>query len=378
MYKICHITSAHQTDDDRIFVRECSSLAKEENYDVYIIGPGNSYSSNGVTIIGIGARPKRRKDRVLGFANELISKALSLEADVYHIHDPELLRHALKLKRNGKSKVVFDSHEYYSVQIASKQYLPKICRNVVAKCYKKYENYVCKRIDAVIFPCRINGRHPFQEIAKECVLIDNVPVENEIDLCERIINETEFHTQVPVVEYTGSLSRERGVDCLIEACNRAGVKLVLAGRVYPESFGQFIQKEMLSKDIEYRGVCDRKEIMSIHASSTIGASLLKHVGQYPIIENLPTKVYEYMMMEKPFIISNFSYACSVVDKYKCGIVVDPSDVDEIVDGIMYLINNPKEMDKMGKNGREAIEREFNWNKEETKLFQLYKTLLELE
>ena len=33
--KICHVTSAHKSNDIRIFKKECVSLAKEEENEVY-------------------------------------------------------------------------------------------------------------------------------------------------------------------------------------------------------------------------------------------------------------------------------------------------------------------------------------------------------
>ena len=38
--KICHLTSAHSALDDRIFFKECVSLAKV-NFDVYIVAPNS-------------------------------------------------------------------------------------------------------------------------------------------------------------------------------------------------------------------------------------------------------------------------------------------------------------------------------------------------
>ena len=52
-------------------------------------------------------------------AKDIYKKALEIDADIYHFHDPELLPYGLKLKKKGKS-VIFDSHENYSEQIKEK------------------------------------------------------------------------------------------------------------------------------------------------------------------------------------------------------------------------------------------------------------------
>ena len=62
----------------------------------------------------------------------------------------------------------------------------------------------------------------------------------------------------------------------------------------------------------------------------------------------------------------------IIEKYNCGICVNPNDTEDIANAINFLINNPKESEKMGYNGRIAIENHFNWNLEELKLIKLYK------
>ena len=37
MIKVCHMTSAHKSSDVRIFEKECVSLAKKEEYEVYLL-----------------------------------------------------------------------------------------------------------------------------------------------------------------------------------------------------------------------------------------------------------------------------------------------------------------------------------------------------
>lgn len=57
----------------------------------------------------------------------------------------------MKLKRKGK-KVIFDSHELYSVQLRQKPYLPGLVYQLIAALYTVYERYAVKRLDGVVFP----------------------------------------------------------------------------------------------------------------------------------------------------------------------------------------------------------------------------------
>ncbi|MBK6951734.1 MAG: glycosyltransferase [Crocinitomicaceae bacterium] len=129
--KIAHLTSAHQDGDVRIFHKECVSLAKA-GYDVSMIIPNTaSRVEKGVNIISFQIKKGSRMFRAIKAVNRVYKEALKLNAHVYHLHDPELLRIALKLKRKGKI-VIYDAHEDLPRQVLSKSYIPKIFRSLIS------------------------------------------------------------------------------------------------------------------------------------------------------------------------------------------------------------------------------------------------------
>ena len=77
----------------------------------------------------------------------------------------------------------------------------------------------------------------------------------------------------------------------------------------------------------------------------------------------------------PVICTNFVRWKGCVDRWHCGICVDPENVDEIAAAIRYLLDHPDEARQMGENGRRAVKEEFNWGVEEKKLLALYEKLL---
>ena len=103
--KIVHLTSAHPRYDIRIFLKECCSLATN-GFSVSLIvadGKGDE-QKNGIAIFDVGAS-KGRLDRMRNVTSRVFKKAVELDAEIYHLHDPELIPIGLKLKKLGKKVI---------------------------------------------------------------------------------------------------------------------------------------------------------------------------------------------------------------------------------------------------------------------------------
>ena len=122
--------------------------------------------------------------------------------------------------------------------------------------------------------------------------------------------------------------------------------------------------------VEYRGKLNWCEIREIYQKTKIGMSILKNSGQYGKMDNLPTKVYEYMSMGLPVIISDSPYN-RIVEREGVGICVDPLNIEEISHAINRLLENPQECSDMGERGRKIIREMWNWEEESKKLLSIY-------
>ena len=289
MIKVCHMTSVHKADDGRIFQKQCSSLAKA-GYEVSLVAGGESYEENGVHIVGVGELDGGRIKRMLKLSRRVYKKALEQDADIYQIHDPELLLYALKLKRRGKT-VIFDSHEKYTDLMKDKPYLPGWSTGIVAGLYGAYERSVLGKIDAVIFPCLKNGKHPFAGHCRRAVTVDNFPILEE--LYDR------YDSSIPKkprsICHIGSLTRSRGITNVVKAAYASDTRAYLAGSFSPEEYRSSLESMPEFANTSYLGELDRDGVCRLLQECQIGMATLLNIGQYNQYDNLATKVYEYML-----------------------------------------------------------------------------------
>lgn len=377
MYKICHITSAHSRFDDRIFAKECVSLA-QNGYDTTLIVNDDLPDEivSGVKIISTNLYPANRFKRIYQL-KKIFLKAISIDAEVYQLHDPELLLIAKKLKKKGK-KVIFDSHEFYRDQIKSKDYLKGPLKNIVGKLYSIYESKILNIIDGFIYVCKridADGRiwDEYETRCKHVAIVPNYPTEKNV-----IQNKKQYgiyNNRKMRICYTGSLSAHRGIEVLIDACYRADVELILAGRFESENYEQYLKNKISYQCVDYRGQVSLQEVYDIYAEADVGAQLLLDVGQYYKLAVFGVKVYEYMQMHLPVIINNAPYNTKMIKEYQFGLSVDPKDLEAVVNAINYLKDNPEEIHKMGDSGYNLYIEKFQWSIAEHNLIELYEAVL---
>ena len=365
--KIAHLTSVHQRYDTRIFIKECSSAAKKfQTYLIVADGKGNEVKNN-VSLIDVG-QPENRFNRVFSTTKKIFQEAIKINADIYHLHDPELIPIGKKLKRLNK-KVIFDAHEDLPKQILSKQYIKKPFRKLLSKASAIYENYELKKFDAII-TATPQIKHKFSKINHSTIDINNFPIFTEFNS-----NQSNQPKKLNQICYIGGYSTARGIIEAIEAINLCSesTRLFLAGKYIEGSLEQKLHSLPGWEKTKDLGWLGREQISTLLDSSRIGLVTLHPTESY--IESLPVKMFEYMAAGLPVIASNFPLWEDIVLSSNCGICVNPQAPDEIANAIMYLMENPAIAEQLGNNGKNAIINKYNWALEENKLMSLYQQII---
>lgn len=365
--KIAHLTSAHQRYDTRIFLKMCRSLVAAGHDVTLIVADGAADElRDGVRILSV-SKPRGRLDRMWTSTRRLFAKAMELDCDVYHLHDPELLLVALRLKSRGH-RVIFDAHEDLPLQILSKSYIRPGVRQMVSTAAGLFERFACRQVDAVV-AATPTIRDKFARLDIEAVDINNFPVLGEFDAS------VSWDQKAREVCYIGSIVASRGIRELVAAMSltRSGGQLALAGDFQEPNLQADVEAMPGWSRVNWLGFLSRSEIRSVLCQSTAGLVTLHPTPAY--LDSLPVKMFEYMSAGLPVIASNFPLWREIVEGSDCGICVDPLDPASIASAIDQLMENPDRARRMGENGQRAVHARYNWGVEEKKLLALYERLL---
>jgi len=364
--KVAHLTSVHARYDTRIFLKQCRSLAKA-GYDVSLVvadGLGNE-TRDGVRIADVG-KSVGRVGRMLGATRRVLTRALEIDADVYQLHDPELLPVGLSLKRRGK-RVIFDSHEDVPQQILSKPYLHPIARRVASGLMNRFEIYACHRFDHVLAATPFI-RDKFLRHGIECADINNFPMLGELE------SDAGWSEKKREVCYVGGMARIRGATELVRAIGlcQSGARLNFAGPIQGSELAASLRQMREWKQVDEKGFLNREEVRGVLAHAMAGVVTFLPLPNH--IDAQPNKMFEYMSAGVPVIASHFPLWREIVEGNECGICIDPQKPEEIAAAIDYLVENPETARRMGESGRKAVYDRYNWGKEEEKLLALYRSL----
>jgi len=346
-------------------MKECASLA-ENGYDVTLLVNDNNPDeiNKDVKIVSTKFKPKNRLERFLKSRKLLFQKALEINADIYHFHDPDLLPLGNKLKRKGK-KVIFDSHEDVPEQIKDKTWIPKLIRGLIAKVYSYYEKASLKRYDSVITVTP----HIVERLSKinfNTIMVTNYPILGSVSNTNR--------EPQNAICFAGGINEEWNHDKIIKALeNIDGVKYILAG-TGTKQYIDFLRSLPGWNKVNYVGKVPHEEVKNIYAQSIAGIAL-NYSNQAKNEGTLGnTKLFEFMEAGLPVICSNYRLWKEIVEENNCGICIEPNNIEEIKNAINYIINNPEEARIMGENGRKAVIEKYNWKTQEEILLKLYAKL----
>ncbi len=166
------------------------------------------------------------------------------------------------------------------------------------------------------------------------------------------------------VLYFGRLSKEKGVETLLEAYSSLEIPLKIVGTGPLED-----ELRMRFPEVEFLGYQTGQSLIEIvkHASLVVVPSEWN--------ENCSMAILEAMALGKPIIASRVGGIPEQIDDQKTGILFDMGNVQNLHEGISSLWRRPSLRQEMGRAARRKLEQEFSLEKHCDKLVELYKSVV---
>lgn len=193
----------------------------------------------------------------------------------------------------------------------------------------------------------------------------------------RILREENKWNNKIVFMYSGYLNDINGIKFFIESMKhlpqkyKKEIQIVILGRGNLEKYVQSYTKND-SLNVSYLGLIPYEEMPSYYAACDV--FVIPRPSTPPAESLTPMKLLEAMAMEKIVLVSSVKGMTEIVKDNVNGFVYTKDDNKDFLNKVSYVIENKEDIAIFGKNARENISEQFNWELSKTLLDRIYKRL----
>jgi glycosyltransferase involved in cell wall biosynthesis len=307
------------------------------------------------------------------------------QIDALHIHDLPLVKTAIKVAGKYNIPVVADLHENYpeAIKIYRRNARGKLL-NIISpvRKWKDLEKYCVRRADKVITVVEEAKQHYIDECGikdnKIVVIMNYEDLEHflTIPVDDKIINKYQsFFT----ITYVGAFGYHRGIDTAIMAMPAISTqiphsRLLIVGSGSNQKDLIDLAKKLHREDVvEFTGWQPFNLVPSYIAASQI--CLVPYQSSDQTNASAPHKLFQYMAMSKPVIVSSMDSLSRIIKETGAGLVFTAGNAKELADLVIGLYENINQQLQFGQAGFKAVQTRYNWNNNSELLKKLYANLV---
>lgn len=165
-----------------------------------------------------------------------------------------------------------------------------------------------------------------------------------------------------VVCYIGTMGMAHGLETLLSAASqlqteRPDVLFLLVGEGADKARIHTLAESLGLSNIRFLSQQAREKIPALISASDACLVLLKKSEIFKTV--IPTKMLEFMACARPVILGVDGEARRIVEAAGAGIVIEPENASALADAIKQLAANREFGDRLGRQGREYIVRNFS-------------------
>jgi glycosyltransferase involved in cell wall biosynthesis len=309
--------------------------------------------------------------------------------EIIHAHDLPVVKTAASVAKKFDIPIIADLHENYPEGIKAWR---KVKTSLMSKLFnrispiwrwKRLERMVLQRVDRIITVVDEAKNHYVNDCGvspeKVTVVMNAEDLEEfgNLEIDESLV--TKYKNDF-VISYIGGFGPHRGIDTAIKSMPKVleeipDARLLLVGKgsgVFDKEMRELCKDLNVENNVVFTDWVDFRLVPSYIALSDV--CLVPHHASGHTKTTIPHKLFQYMAMKKPVIVTDCKPLKRIVAECECGLVVPSGDYNEMAEAVIRLYRDNEYARKLGENGRKAVEEKYNWETEAKKLCELYKGL----
>lgn len=306
--------------------------------------------------------------------------------DVIHVHDLRLVKVGVLLAKQFNMKVIADLHENYPAAIKSyvmDNSIKSIIRRYSVDRYSRwvaYEKQILQEVDAVIAVVD----EAKTRIVRDCKIspekvyvVSNTESMNSFGKMSIDTAVADNYKGKFVISYIGGVDFHRGLDTVVKAMPQIlkkktnAILLIVGGKDdhCERSLKALAKSCGVEEEVRFLGRIPFSQVPSYIAASDVG--IISQFASEHANYTVPHKLFQYMVLGKPVIVSDCYPLKRIVSEYDCGLVFKSNDSVSLGE----CFAKPVDSDRLGINALKAVREKYNWEEDEQRLFTLYSSLM---
>jgi glycosyltransferase involved in cell wall biosynthesis len=312
---------------------------------------------------------------------ELIAIIRRRRIDAIQVIDVPLAPAALAVGRTFGIPVIMDMWENYPEALkgwAKRDWKVRVFKNPAVA--RRVEKFVTPRCDHVFVVVEEQRERLITEgVAPERISV----VTNAIDVdlftggSEPTGTPLDDDADVYKLLYVGFITVERGLDDIIRALRLIKmqglpVRLYIAGSGnYEPELRALARSEGVAEQVRFTGFVPFEKIQFYIAQSDL--CLIPHVRSKFIDTTMPNKLFQYMLMGKPVLVSDAKPLARVVSECACGFVFESGRPESAAAAIRAAYDARNDA-SLGERARQAVLEKYTWDRAARPLVDYYSGL----
>jgi glycosyltransferase involved in cell wall biosynthesis len=312
--------------------------------------------------------------------------------DALHVHDLRFADTGLSIGEQYGVPIVADLHENYPEAVRQWRRMvdwPTLVRHPAKLAdrlgfpvirYKRIERRCVRRADRLICVAEEAREHYVRDCGADPETTHVVSNRVDLSLLDRMDTQPIDHDGF-LISYIGSYGTHRGLKTAIRALSHVvseipEARLLIVGSAgeedYEQEIKEFCTEHNVRDNVTFTGWVDFEYVPSYIAASDI--CFVTHAETAHTNTTIPHKLFQYMALRRPVIVSDVKPLQRVVHDTDSGLVIPAGDHEAMANAVRKLYRHPETRAEFGENGRRAVEDRYNWENEAGTLRDVYRGL----